>query len=56
MLTLSVNRAKIKFPSSPDLLDNTVWNTLQICALWQAYETKGFVFHSAQLQLVKQVS
>ena len=44
------------FPSSADLSDNTVRNILQICALWQAYETKDFVFHSAQLQLVKQVS
>ena len=44
------------FPSSADLSDNTVRNILQICALWQAYETKDFVFHIAQLQLVKQVS
>ena len=55
MLTLSVNRA-IQFPISADLSDNTVRNILQICASWLAYETKDFVIHSAQLQLVKQVS
>ena len=55
MLTLSINRAK-QFSSSADLSDNTVRNILQICALWPAYETKDFVFHIAQLQLVKQVS
>ena len=54
MLSLSVNRAK-KNPSSADVSDNTVRNILQICTLWQAHETKDFVFDSAQLQLVKQV-
>ena len=49
MLTLSEEN---NFPSSADLSDNTVRNILQICALWQAYETKDFVFHIAQLQLV----
>ena len=52
MLTVSVNRAK-HFPSLADLSDNTVRNTLEICALWQAHETKDFVVRSAQLQLVK---
>ena len=28
------------FPSSADLSDNTVRNIVQICALWQAYETE----------------
>ena len=54
MLTLSVTKQN-NFPSSADLSDNTLRDILQICALWQAYETKDFVFHSAQLQLVKQV-
>ena len=46
MLTLSVNKAK-PFSDSADLSDNTIRNILQTCALWQAYETKDFVFHSA---------